>query len=202
MQAPHTFIRHFPKSEPLSAREAVCFAHDFEDHDCPDQDVRLRTQLSWCHPDIAPAVVVRDDSPKTLMPISDVTRYDGPNDFAGQSIRLRPNPDRGDSGPAPVPAGRSGCSDTYPNITLQCTDPQLPSLDDMETAENSPPELQCMKALVPLSKLKGLVDEDDIQDVRETRCDTAPTALRVGSLPARRLEVCRSPTSRRSSRRA
>jgi hypothetical protein len=31
--------------------------------------------------------------------------------------------------------------------------------------------VEAYKALVPLSKLKGLMDEQDIQDVKETKCD-------------------------------
>jgi hypothetical protein len=130
------------------------------------KDIRLRAQPNWCDSGLAPVSVTRSECSTTLMQIGDVICHDDPNDYAGQSIRLRPNPDGCDPGPAPIPASRSGCSDGNPSLL------QLPSLGDLDSPKGVAPQPQCMKALVPLSKLKGLVDEEDIQDVRETRCDT------------------------------
>jgi hypothetical protein len=42
---------------------------------------------------------------------------------------------------------------------------------DQPPTRNEAPPTSCFKALIPLSKLKGLLDEDDIPDVRDTKCD-------------------------------
>jgi hypothetical protein len=115
MRAPHTFVCRFPKSKPPPSQGAVCFAHDLEDHDCPDQDIRLRTQPNWGGSSLALVSVARSECSTTLMRIGDVTRKDCLNDFAGWSILPRPNPDWCDSGPAPIPASRGGSSDANPN---------------------------------------------------------------------------------------
>jgi hypothetical protein len=43
---------------------------------------------------------------------------------------------------------------------------------DTEPDGDTGSKAQCFKALIPLSKLKGLIDEDDITEVKETKCDS------------------------------
>jgi Pao retrotransposon peptidase len=74
-----------------------------------------------------------------------------------------------------------GWPDSVPSPHLM---PRVSRLSDQPLTETRAPsaepnssrflltEALTHKALVPLSKLKGLLDEDDIPDVKETRCDT------------------------------
>ena len=59
-----------------------------------------------------------------------------------------------------------GCSADRALATTDTT--ALPSCHHFEKCRDS---ASCYKALIPLSKLKGLVDEWDIKDVTDFRCD-------------------------------
>ena len=63
---------------------------------------------------------------------------------------------------------------------------------------------RCHKAAIPLSKLKGLLEEDDIPVIKDTRCDiyiyiytSVPTAQPVSSQAGRRPRACRRHLNRR-----
>jgi len=59
-------------------------------------------------------------------------------------------------------------------ITSECNDTQIPDTEvphECHHAEDCSVPHSCYKALVPLSKLKGLVDELDIGDIKDFRCD-------------------------------
>jgi hypothetical protein len=53
-------------------------------------------------------------------------------------------------------------------------DPSQPTSTSEEIVpdELMPPIFGAHKALIPLSKLRGLLDEDDIPEVRDSKCDT------------------------------
>jgi hypothetical protein len=143
MRAPHTFVRHFRKSKPPPSYGAVCVAHDLEDHDCPDWDIRLRTHPSWGDSGSTPVSVSWSGCSTTPMRVADVICHDDPNDFAGRSILPRPNPDWCNSNSAPVPASRGGCFDADINPS------RPPSQDDLNPPEGVAPRLSDSKHLSP-----------------------------------------------------
>jgi hypothetical protein len=143
----HTSARHFPRSK------SPCL----EDRNCPNRDVRLRAQPSWCDSGLKPVTVGhRSECSKTLMPIGDLTRFDGPNDCAGRSIRLRPNPGWCDSGLAPIPAHRSGCFDTNSSQHMS------PLFSDPVNFNNLSTKPISVKDLVSHSQPKGTLAKHDV----------------------------------------
>jgi hypothetical protein len=113
------------------------------------------------------------------MPIRDAIHYDAPNGCAGQSIWLRPNPDWCDSGLAPVPAGRSGRSDT--NLNQQTS----PLLGDPVNFDNLSTKPISVKDLVSQSKSKGkLGHSDDIHDVSVKLKHRLPVRENAKTLPS------------------
>ncbi|MFN9910905.1 MAG: hypothetical protein ACK56F_33175, partial [bacterium] len=80
-------------------------------------------------------------------------------------------------------ASGSTTSDEYMDpdlIGAEKSDSELAILRCYHFEECASPEA-CYKALIPLSKLKGLVDQNDIPDVTDFRCDvcaSCPTCMR------------------------
>ncbi len=62
--------------------------------------------------------------------------------------------------------------------------------------ECSEPDICCFKAQVPLSKLKGLVDEWDVRDVTDFGATLAAIALCADSPRGKRPRAFRKPSSR------
>jgi hypothetical protein len=113
-----------------------------------------------------------DDSQPTFACAGQPGRSDHSSHTALESSSTKHNCNCQSALPCVAPPDGSGHSNWHIDLELPQTDN---SGHKLTTAYVGPPggsdHLQCHKALVPLSKLKGLLDEDDIQDVKEAKCN-------------------------------